>query len=108
MDARPRLLSASRHAIQSCAVLALACLLGCSSGSAPQDTLNTQENTQKNTQEDTPELTRCVGPRPQICTREYRPVCGESLDGSTKTFGNACDACSHQEVVGHRPGECVG
>jgi len=75
-------------------LLAAAILFGCSAGSVPQDA------------PDDPTLTRCVDPRPQVCTREYRPACGESQDGSKKTFGNACTACSDQAVVGHRPGEC--
>jgi hypothetical protein len=75
-------------------LLAAAILFGCSDGSVPQDA------------PDDPTLTRCVDPRPQVCTREYRPVCGESKDGSTKTYGNACTACSDPAVVGHRPGEC--
>jgi hypothetical protein len=76
------------------ALLAMVILFGCSGGSAPQDA------------PDDPTLTRCVDPRPQVCTHEYRPVCGESEDGSAKTYGNACTACSDPAVVGHRPGEC--
>jgi hypothetical protein len=59
----------------------------------------------------------CEDPRPEMCTRDYRPVCGARDTGvrcittpcpSTewKTYGNACTACSDPEVAGHRPGEC--
>ncbi len=51
-------------------------------------------------------MTECVEPRPEICTREYRPVCGESIGGSKKTYGNACEACGDQNVVRHHAGEC--
>ncbi|WP_226951344.1 Kazal-type serine protease inhibitor domain-containing protein [Rhizobium terrae] len=69
-----------------------------------------------------PVLSACVegGPRPgpggyyppprpqpqQMCTMEYRPVCGER-SGRFETFGNACQAGSR----GYRivsPGECRG
>jgi hypothetical protein len=45
------------------------------------------------------------GPRPGICTREYRPVCGVRGYGERQTFPNACTA----EAEGYRivqRGEC--
>jgi hypothetical protein len=59
----------------------------------------------------------CVVPRPEICTKEYAPVCGLRDTGircvtepcdtwETKTYGNACSACADGGVYGWRPGEC--
>ena len=43
-------------------------------------------------------------PRPQLCTREYQPVCG-ARDGDLQTFANSCEARSSGfRVVGR--GEC--
>lgn len=50
--------------------------------------------------------TRCVDPRPEVCTMDYTPVCGTLADGSTATYSNACGACADIAVVSHRPGAC--
>lgn len=62
-------------------------------------------------------IVQCREPRPQMCTREYRPVCASRDTGvrcvttpcpSTewRTYGNACDACSDKAVYGYREGAC--
>src|SRR5216683_6497442 len=48
----------------------------------------------------------CADPRPQMCTRDYRPACGQRRDGSRKTYGNPCTACSDPEVVIQAAGAC--
>ena len=59
----------------------------------------------------------CKDPRPQICTREYRPVCATRDTGvrcvttpcpatELKTYGNACSACGDPKVLGYRAGAC--
>ncbi len=63
-------------------------------------------------------LIACQNPRPEICTFEYNPVCGQRDTGircvttpcpSTEwqTFGNACTACGDPAVAGYYPGECA-
>jgi hypothetical protein len=41
-----------------------------------------------------------------MCTRDYRPACGQHRDGSRKTYGNACSACADAEVVTQAAGAC--
>ena len=41
-----------------------------------------------------PGATLCEDPRPQVCTMDYRPVCGTLKDGSSKTYSNGCGACA--------------
>jgi hypothetical protein len=53
-----------------------------------------------------PQSTVCTGQRPQMCTRDYRPVCGTDVRGASRTFGNACEACADKQVVSHRTGTC--
>lgn len=48
----------------------------------------------------------CEEPRPQICTREYDPVCATLKDGSTLTGSTGCTSCSDPEVVGYKKGAC--
>lgn len=59
----------------------------------------------------------CSDPRPEMCTREYRPVCASRDSGircvtepcpgtELKTYGNACDACADQSVISYNPGAC--
>ena len=49
---------------------------------------------------------KCPEVRPEMCTMEYDPVCGRLSDGSLKTYSNACNACSDQQVSSYDPGEC--
>ena len=59
----------------------------------------------------------CKDPRPEICTREYNPVCATRDIGvrcvttpcpSTEkvTKATACTACSDPKVSGYTPGAC--
>ena len=50
------------------------------------------------------DLILCEEPRPQICTREYDPVCATLNDGSIKTGSTGCTSCSDPEVVGYKKG----
>jgi len=51
--------------------------------------------------------TVCPEERPMVCTMDYRPVCGLHNDNSTKTYSNACAACSNPEVISHGPQACT-
>jgi len=50
--------------------------------------------------------TVCEEPRPQVCTMDYRPVCGNLADGSVKTYSNGCGACGDAKVTSWVEGEC--
>ncbi len=50
--------------------------------------------------------TVCTDPRPQICTMDYRPVCGEDSNGTRKTYANGCTACSNPAVTSYTDGPC--
>lgn len=60
----------------------------------------------------------CETPRPEFCTREYRPVCGHIDNGTRcvrspcnstnhKTYSNACSACADSKVIGFEKGDCA-
>ena len=50
--------------------------------------------------------TVCEEPRPQVCTMDYRPVCGTLAGGSVKTYANGCGACGDASVTSLVEGEC--
>ena len=54
-----------------------------------------------------PAFVACEEPRPEICTMHYDPVCGKLTDSGSKTYSNACVACSDRLVIGHLKGECA-
>ena len=58
-----------------------------------------------------PDLVLCESPRPEMCTREYQPVCGyKSTTGDRQyhlqSYGNACAACADSEVKGFVAEDC--
>ena len=50
--------------------------------------------------------TVCEDPRPQVCTADYRPVCGTLGDASVKTYSNGCSACGDSNVTSWVEAEC--
>jgi hypothetical protein len=48
----------------------------------------------------------CPEPRPEMCTQQYDPVCGQLSAGGSKTYSNWCSACSNKAVKSYVPGEC--
>lgn len=52
------------------------------------------------------DLILCEEPRPQICTREYDPVCAKLEDGSEKTYATGCTSCSDLKVKSYKKGAC--
>ena len=65
-----------------------------------------------------PEFTKCQDERPQICTREYLPVCATRDTGvrcvsapcpssEYKTYGNSCTACADEKVSGYTSEACA-
>ena len=42
----------------------------------------------------------------EACTMEYVPVCGFAENGTSRTYGNSCVACSSGEVEYYIQDEC--
>lgn len=62
--------------------------------------------------------TKCNSPRPEVCTREFRPVCAKVDTGvrcmttpcpssENKTYSNACTACTDPKVYGFWKNACT-
>jgi hypothetical protein len=60
-----------------------------------------------NSGEDAGAVQLCEEPRPQICTRDYRPVCAQSGARPSRTASNGCTACSNADVTGYVEGACA-
>ncbi len=52
------------------------------------------------------ETVKCPEVRPEMCTMDYNPVCGNLSDGSFKTYSNGCNACTDPKVISYSQGEC--
>ena len=52
------------------------------------------------------ESTKCPELRPEMCTMDYNPVCGNLSEGSFKTYSNGCNACSDPMVTSYSQGDC--
>jgi hypothetical protein len=52
-------------------------------------------------------VTVCEVPRPQVCTMEYAPVCGNLAAGGKKEFSSGCNACANDAVASYLPGPCA-
>jgi hypothetical protein len=56
----------------------------------------------------------CTNPRPEACTKEYMPVCGQvqvqciraPCDLVKQTFGNKCEACANSLTISYTKGAC--
>lgn len=48
----------------------------------------------------------CTEPRPQVCTQEYNPVCGQLAAGGWHEYSSPCNACAHDAVAGYETGPC--
>lgn len=98
---------------------ALSLIIGCQA--APKDADNANpSNVPEN-------LTACPDQQAEVCTQQYDPVCGylqpsprddgqsSSQEWATnsgqgtgqwRTFGNACSACTQEQVMGYQKGSC--
>jgi hypothetical protein len=51
----------------------------------------------------------CTEPRPEICTREYRPVCAQVKTDQgvvLKTYATGCTACGDSQVLAYQDEAC--
>lgn len=90
-------------------------LVGCQA-----DTNDPSKPTTPDTTSNTPDnYVACKDPRPEICTKQYDPVCAQKDTGvrcvttpcpSTEniTASNSCTACSDPKILGYTPeGACA-
>lgn len=51
--------------------------------------------------------TQCTQVRPQVCTLEYNPSCGQLISGDFRNYSSPCNACADDQVVAVTIGECA-
>lgn len=116
-DLRPKQLP-TRHSLFKRSLLRTASILGSLTlalalvGCELTDKMSMGENSEKSKTELPEALNRCPEQRPQMCTQQYDPACGyfdpqEERESVNHTYGNSCTACTHEEVIGFIPGECL-
>lgn len=104
----PPLKNAARKSIALVSLISglLFALLQACSTAVEEESVKTQQG-----------FTGCDTQRPEMCTREYQPVCGHVDTGIRcvttpcpserhKTYGNACSACADDKVIGFEQGTC--
>jgi len=98
-------------------------LFACQSNAVNESGTNSSSSSSSSDKNDTPPIkqsnyTKCKDPRPEMCTREYRPVCAKRDTGvrcvttpcsSTElvTKPTGCAACSDKKVFGYTLGACL-
>lgn len=73
---------------------------------SPERTGNMEEASSGSVPASSKGMKPCQGPRPEVCTQQYDPVCARHSDGGYRTYSNGCMACTHQEVLEYRAGAC--
>ncbi len=53
-----------------------------------------------------PEANLCESPRPQVCTMEYNPTCGQLASGGERDYSSPCNACADDQVASWTQGAC--
>ncbi len=53
-----------------------------------------------------PEVNLCESPRPQVCTMEYNPSCGQLAAGGQRDYSSPCNACADDQVDSWTQGAC--
>ena len=93
---------------QSVKIIILAFVFACSACST-----NKLNETVKSTET----VIQCKAPRPNICTREYMPVCAIKFIGincmtapcpstEEQTYATGCTACADEKVIHYSTGAC--
>jgi len=86
--------------IAFCTAFLFITLSSCAANTSTEDTNSGKAESKEK------KITICTEPRPQICTREYNPVCATLNDGSVKTYATGCTACSDTKVIHYMAGVC--